>query len=324
MKNLSLYPPIEPYASGYLPVDNLHQIYWEESGNPAGAPVVFLHGGPGAGSGPKHRQYFDPKHYRIIIFDQRGAGRSKPFAELRQNTTALLVSDMEKLRKFLGIERWHVFGGSWGSTLALTYAVKHPKRCLSLVLRGIFLMTQREIDWFLNGIKSIFPEVYDEFLKPIPKNKRKNLLKTYYSQLTHKNKKIQLDAAKSWASYESAVCKLIPEKQKPLSKADLHHVLAIARIEAHYFLNNRFKPDNYLLKNVHKLKNIPTVIIQGRYDIVCPPETAWDLAKAMPHAKFIMIKDAGHSASEPGVTEELIKATNKFRKISRRLAFTKP
>lgn len=308
----TLYPEITPYASGWLKVDSLHRIYWEESGNPAGIPVVYLHGGPGAGSSPKARRFFDPKHYRIVVFDQRGCGKSLPHAEIRRNTTDHLVSDMEKLREFLGIRKWHVFGGSWGSTLALVYAIRHPRRCLSLILRGIFMMTQGELDWFMNGIGLVFSEAWEKFITFLPEKDRKNPMQAYYKLLNHKNRKIQLAAAKSWSSYEGVCCHLIPPEQEAFDPA---FALPIARIEAHYFLKCRFKPDDYILKNTDKIKNIPTVIVHGRYDMVCPFSSAWALSKRLKKSKLVVVPDAGHSASEPGILSALVQATDGFRKI---------
>lgn len=308
----SLYPAIEPFDQGYLKADDLHDIYYEQSGNPAGVPVVFLHGGPGGGAGPKHRQFFDPAHYRIIIFDQRGAGRSKPYGEIRNNDTFLLVGDIEKLRRHLQVSRWHVFGGSWGSTLALCYGIAHPGKILSLTLRGIFLMTGRELDWFLHGMGTIFTEAWAAFAAPL-KGDTKNLLGYYYEQLNHSDPAIHLPAARRWAAYESACSALLP--RMPEEEEDPGTCLAIARTEAHYFLKNRFNPDDYIIENIHKIRHIPAVIIQGRYDIICPFETAWRLHLAWPEASFHPVPDAGHSSSEPGILDALIRATDAFRGI---------
>ncbi len=320
-----LYPPLSAFASGQLKVDDIHTLYYEQSGNPKGVPVVFLHGGPGAGSAPKHRQFFDPRHYRIIIFDQRGAGKSTPLGELRQNTTALLVADIERLREHLRIDRWHVFGGSWGSTLAMAYAIQHPERVLSMTMRGIFLMRQSEMDHFLHGMRAIFPEAWEDFAAPLSAAERSDILGTYYRMLTHLDPKVHMPAARRWSAYESACLRLIPETpetEKEAEEPDASHAAyeagyayAVARLECHYFVHNRFDPDDYLLKNIHKIRHIPCVIIQGRYDIVCPPVTAYDLHRQWPEAQFIIVPDAGHSASEPGITSELIKATNAFRAI---------
>lgn len=312
----ALYPPIIPFDSGYLKVDDIHTIYYEQSGNRDGVPVVFLHGGPGAGSSPKHRQFFDPAHYRIIIFDQRGAGRSSPAGELRNNTTELLIQDIEALREKFGFAKWHVFGGSWGSTLALAYAIAHPNRVISLALRGIFLMMQREIDWFLHGIRAVYPDAWNEFVKPLPPDQRKDLLGNYFKLLTHDNAAIRLKAAQHWAAFESYCCMLVPREQMVEDSKDPSHALPISRIEAHYFLYNKFHPENYLLRNIGKIRHIPAVIVQGRYDVICPMETAWELKEAWPEAEFVLVPDAGHSAFEPPITTALVTATDKFRRIS--------
>ncbi|MDE1154022.1 MAG: prolyl aminopeptidase [Micavibrio sp.] len=311
------YPPVAPFDSGRMKVGTLHELYYEQSGNPDGVPVVFLHGGPGAGSSPKHRQFFDPRHYRIVIFDQRGAGHSTPLAELRENTTADLVADIEALREKLGIKKWHVFGGSWGSTLALAYAITHPASVLSLTLRGIFLMMQREIDWFLYGVKAIYPDAWNAFAGHLPEEERKDLLSNYYKRLTHDNADIRLAAAKHWAAFETYCCMLIPRPEMVEESTEPAHSLPISRIEAHYFHNNRFTPDNFLLKNIGKIRHIPAIIVQGRYDVVCPIETAWELKQAWPEAGFVLVPDAGHSAFEPGIASALVAATNHFRTIGK-------
>lgn len=314
-----LYPPLNAFDVGRLKVDDLHTLYYEQSGNPDGVPVVYLHGGPGAGSQPKHRQFFDPRHYRIVIFDQRGAGQSTPLGELRDNTPAHLVADIEKLRAHLGIDRWHVFGGSWGSTLSLTYAIAHPDRVLSLTLRGIYLVRQREMDHFLNGMQIIFPEAWEAFVAPLSADDRKDILGTYYRLLTNPDPAVHMPAARRWSAYEYACMRLIPEKSEaslaaetPLEAA---HAYAVSRLECHYFVHNRFTPDDYLLLNVDKIRHIPGVIIQGRYDVICPPITAYDLHRAWPEAQFVIVPDAGHAASEPGITSELVKAMDRFRNI---------
>ncbi len=315
---LTLYPPLDLFASGALKVDDIHTLYYEQSGNPKGIPVVFLHGGPGAGAAPKHRQFFDPQHYRIIIFDQRGAGRSTPQGELRQNTTAHLISDIEQLRIHLQIDRWHVFGGSWGSTLALAYAIQHPLRVLSLTLRGIFLMRQQEIHAFLYNMRSTFPEAWRDFVSPLSAKEQDDILKAYYRLLTHPDKTIHLPAAQRWSAYETACLRLIPAAPAEGNTEENNnpgYAYAIARIECHYFVHNKFDPDDYLLQNIHKMRHIPCAIIQGRYDVVCPPVTAYELHQRWPEAQFIIVPDAGHAASEPGITSELIRATNAFRTI---------
>lgn len=312
-----LYPPIEAFDHGTIAVDDIHTIYYEQSGNPNGIPVVFLHGGPGAGSQPKHRQFFDPAHYRIVIFDQRGCGRSKPIAELRNNTTDLLIADMETIRNKLGIDKWHVFGGSWGSTLALAYAIAHPDNVHSLTLRGIFLMTQREIDWFLRGVRTVYPESWEFLVADLNEDERKDILATYYKRFTHDNKAVRLKAAQVWSSFEASCCALIPEIKQVEDRAEHHdHALAIASIEAHYFLHSRFTPDDYIVRNVDKIRHIPALIVQGRYDMVCPMETAYKLHRAWPEAKFVVIQDAGHSSSEPGILSTLIQAMDDFKSIT--------
>lgn len=310
-----LYPPLAPFDSGRLKVDAIHELYYEQSGNPEGVPVVFLHGGPGAGSSPKHRQFFDPDHYRIIIFDQRGAGHSQPLGELQDNTTNHLVADIETLRERLAIPKWHVFGGSWGSTLALAYAVAYPERVLSLTLRGIFLMTQREIDWFLYGVKAIFPDAWNNFVEQLPVPERSDILSNYYKRLTSPDAAVRLKAAQAWAAFETYCCMLIPRPQMVEESIEPAHALPISRIEAHYFLHNKFSPDDYLLRSVDRIRHIPAVIVQGRYDVVCPIETAWELKTAWPEAEFVLVPDAGHSAFETGIAAALVTATNKFRSI---------
>lgn len=310
-----LYPLVDCYDSGFLKVDDIHALYYEQSGNPKGVPVVFLHGGPGAGSAPKHRQFFDPQHYRIVIFDQRGAGRSTPRGELRNNTTDLLVADIETLRAHLGISRWHVFGGSWGSTLALTYAIRHPAAVLSLALRGIFMMRVREIDYFLHSMGAIFPEAEEDFLSLIPPAERGDLLTAYYKRLTHPDPAVHMEASEKWCDYESACLRLLPEPKEPATLEARDYAFSIARLECHYFVHNRFTPDDYILANIGKIRHIPCVIVQGRYDIVCPPVSAYELHRAWPAAEFIIVPDAGHAASEPGISAALVDATNKFRAI---------
>ena len=314
-----LYPPLNPFDVGRLKVDDIHTLYYEQSGNPQGVPVVFLHGGPGAGTTPKQRQFFDPRHYRIILFDQRGAGQSTPLGELRENTTAHLVADMEKLREHLGIGRWHVFGGSWGSTLALAYAITHSARVISMTLRGIFMMRQSEMDHFIHGIRATFPEAWEGLVAPLSDAERGDIVGTYYQLLTHPDPQVHMPAAKRWSAYEVACLRLIPEKSDiPLAvenPADAAHAYAVARLECHYFVHNRFEPDDYLLMNIGRIRHIPCVIVQGRYDVVCPPVTAYDLHKEWPEAKFIIIPDAGHASSEPGTTSELVNAMDGWRSL---------
>ena len=308
-----LYPPLEPYRASRLALVRIHTRYWEESGSPNGVPAVFLHGGPGAGSAPNHRRFFDPAHYRIVIFDQRGAGRSTPLGEVRENTTPLLIADIERLRQHLGIERWLVFGGSWGSTLALAYGEAHPERCLAFVLRGIFLCRQSEIDWFLYGLKNIFPEAWQRFSGLVPEHERNNLLEAYGKRLMDPDPAVHMPAARAWGVYEGSCSTLLPSPDTVAHFANDVVALGLARMEAHYFLHHIFLPANSLLDNVAKLRHIPAVIVQGRYDAVCPLVSAHDLHHAWPEAEYVIVPDAGHSAWEPGISAELVKATEKFK-----------
>lgn len=309
-----LYPEIEPYNEFNLKVSELHTIHVEESGNPNGKPVIFLHGGPGGGIEPVYRQYFYPEKWRIIIFDQRGCGRSTPHAELRENTTWDLVEDIEKIRCHLEIEKWVVFGGSWGSTLSLSYSITHPDRCKGLILRGIFMLRKKEIKWFYQeGCSFIYPDEWEKYLTPIPDSERHNMVKAYYKQLTSEDENIRLNAAKSWARWEASTSKLIQ------SETSLHHFddpkvfEAFSRIECHYFINRGFfETDGWLLNNVEKIRHLPAVIVQGRYDVVCPMVSAWELHRAFPEADFEIVQDAGHSMTEPGIRSKLIEMTDKF------------
>ena len=312
---VTLFPEIQPNRTGMLTLDDLHTMYWEECGNPSGVPVVFLHGGPGAGAAPAHRRFFDPAHYRIVIFDQRGAGRSRPLGEISSNTTPLLVADMEKLRAHLGISRWLVFGGSWGSTLALAYAETHPDRCAGLILRGIFLCRKSEIDWFLYGLRTLFPEVWRAFSSGIPEHERGDLLKAYHSRLTHSDPAVHMPAARAWSVYEGACSTLLPSPETVAYFAGDVVALGLARIEAHYFVNDIFLPPNSLLDRIQRIRGIPGAIVQGRYDAVCPIVTADDLHEAWPEAQYIVVPDAGHSAWEPGICAELVKATERFKQL---------
>ncbi len=311
----TLYPAIEPYNQGMLKVSDLHSIYYEESGNPKGKPAVFVHGGPGGGTDPKHRRFFDPSVYRIVLFDQRGCGKSKPFASLEDNTTWALVEDMEKLRLHLAIEQWLVFGGSWGSTLALAYAEQYPARVTELVLRGIFLLRKWEIDWFYQeGASRTFPDAWADYLAPIPVEERGDLLKAYHRRLTSEDRAVALAAAKAWSIWEASTSLLFPDAAVIARMGGDDFATAFARIECHYFINQGFfEKETYLLDNIAKIRHIPCVIVQGRYDVVCPPESAWDLKQAWPEAELRMVKDAGHAAFEPGNLHELILATDKFR-----------
>ena len=311
------YPSIEPYNQGTLKVSDIHTLYYEQCGNPKGKPVVFLHGGPGGGCSSFYRQYFDPKKWRVILFDQRGAGKSTPHAELRENTTWDLVSDIEKIRVNLNIENWFVFGGSWGSTLALTYSETHPERCNGLILRGIFMVRKKEIYWFYQeGASNIYPDAWEEYLKPIPEAERGDLVAAYYQRLTSEDSKIRLEAAKAWSIWEGSTSKLIPNQASIAGYGSDRFAEAFARIECHYFINNCFfDEEDFLLKNVHKIRHIPGVIVQGRYDIPCPVVSAWELHKAWPEAELIIVPDAGHSMSEPGIRSALIEATDKFANL---------
>jgi len=313
MSRTDLYPEITPYESGFLDLDAGHRMYWEQSGNPEGKPVVFFHGGPGAGSTSAHRRFFDPQHYRIVVFDQRGAGRSTPLGELEANTTLHLIADTERLRDYLGIEKWLVFGGSWGSTLGLAYGIAHPERCTGFVLRGIFLCRTQEIDWFLYGMRSVFPEAWSRFASHLPGPERSDLLEHYYRRLTDPDPEVHLPAARAWSSYEGACSTLLPSPETVAAFADDRVALGLARIEAHYFRHAIFLPENHLLDRVGAVRQIPCTIIQGRYDMVCPIVTADELHQAWPEAEYIVIPDAGHSAMEPGIRASLIRATEGFK-----------
>jgi proline iminopeptidase len=308
-----LYPEIEPYDAGMLDLDGVHRMYWEQSGNPRGMPVLFLHGGPGAGAAPGHRRFFDPAHYRIVIFDQRGAGRSTPLGELRDNTTPHLVADIETLRTHLGIERWLVFGGSWGSTLALAYSEAHPERCTGLILRGIFLCRKSEIDWFLYGLRNLFPEAWHAFAGAIPESERGDLLAAYHKRLTDPDPDVHMRAARAWSIYEGSCSTLLPNPETVAYFAGDVVALGLARIEAHYFSHDIFMPDNSLLANIGRIRGIPGVIVQGRYDAVCPIVSADDVHRAWPEAEYVIVPDAGHSAWEPGICAELVRATERFK-----------
>ncbi len=310
---LPLYPAIEPRGGGALDVGGGHRLYWEESGRADGVPVVFLHGGPGAGASPVHRQFFDPSHYRIVIFDQRGAGRSTPLGSLEANTTPDLVADMERLREHLGIARWIVFGGSWGSTLALAYAEHHPAHCLALVLRGIFLGRASEIDWFLYGMRSVFPEPWREFAGFIPEAERGDLLAAYHRRLIDPDPAVHLLAARRWSVYEGSCSTLLPNPALVADFASDRVALGLARIEAHYFANRLFLPEDTLLSHVERIRHVPAVIVQGRYDAVCPPVSADALHRAWPEAEYHVVPDAGHSAFEPGIRSRLVGAMDAFR-----------
>lgn len=297
-----------------LPVTDGHTIYYEQSGNKEGKPVVFLHGGPGSGCTPKMRRFFDATKYRVICFDQRGAGRSTPFASLEANTTWHLVADIEALRKHLSIDKWQVFGGSWGSTLALAYAETHPDRVTELVLRGIFTLRRKELLWFYQeGASFIFPDAWEHYLKPIPVEERGDLIAAYHKRLTSTDEGVMMEAARAWSVWEGTTSKLFPEEDFISIYSGDKFALSFARIENHYFQNRGFfETDDHLLQNVDKIRHIPAVIVQGRYDLVCPMDTAWELHKAWPEAEWKLIHDAGHSAYEPGIQAALLAATDKF------------
>lgn len=310
----NLYPPIAPDQTGMLQVSERHQIYFEVSGNPTGKPVVVLHGGPGGGSLPFYRQYFDPARWRIVMFDQRGCGKSLPHAELQENTTWDLVEDIEKLRSQLQIEQWVVFGGSWGSTLAMTYSQTHPERCAGLILRGIFMLRHKEIQWFYQaGASNIFPDAWEEYLKPIPLEERHDLLTAYYQRLTSPDLHVRQMAARSWSVWEASTSKLLPDPDLMAKFGEAQFADAFARIECHYFVNKGFfQNENQLFENLDRIRHIPTVVVQGRYDVVCPMITAWELHKAWAEAALMVIPDAGHSMTEPGIRSALIEASDRF------------
>lgn len=310
---LDLFPPVEPYSTGYLAVGEPHQIYWEQSGNPDGIPIVVFHGGPGAGCSPILRQFFDPEHYRIILFDQRGCGKSTPHGSLQDNTTADLLSDIEKLRDHLSVDRWHIFGGSWGSTLALSYAARHADKCQSMILRGIFLMRPSEIDWFIHGMQTVFPEAWEQFIAILPEDEQGDILTSYYKRLTSDDPKIAMEAAIDWATYESACAALIPNYQIITTDEQKLGALAISKIEAHYFVNEDFTGDNDLLGKIDAFRHVPTQIIQGRYDIICPIKNAYELHQLWPEADYMVVPDGGHSAMDPAVRSALVEATERIK-----------
>jgi proline iminopeptidase len=308
-----LYTPLVPHRSGRLALDRVHTMHWEECGNPRGVPVVFLHGGPGGGIAPDHRRYFDPSFYRIILYDQRGSGQSTPLGELADNTTDHLVADLERLRTHLGSERWLVFGGSWGSTLALAYAQAHRDRVLGLVLRGIFLARSWEIRWFMVDMRNFFPEAWNAFAGFVPEAERGDLLAHYHRRLTHPDPSVHMPAAHAWSRYESSCSTLLPDPDLVAHFDEDAAALAIARIEAHYFVHGLFLSGDALLEGVARLRDIPCSIVQGRYDVVCPIRSADDLHRVWPEAEYVVVPDAGHSAREPGIARELVAATDRFR-----------
>jgi len=309
----TLYPDVQPYVTHSLAVDEPHVLHVEECGNPSGLPVLFVHGGPGSGCEPYHRRFFDPEVYRIILFDQRGSGRSSPHAELEGNTTQALVADMEAIREHLGIDHWLLFGGSWGSTLSLVYAQTHPERVLGLILRGIFLCRPREIAWFYQeGANRIFPDLWQDFIEPIPEDERTDLVGAYYRRLTDEDEVTRMAAAKAWSVWEGRCSTLLPSGSVIDHFANAYTALSLARIECHYFVNRIFLEDNQILRDAGRLAGIPGVIVQGRYDMVCPMESAWELHRAWPEAELKVIPDAGHSAAEAGIVAALVQATMDF------------
>ena len=316
MSDEVLFPPIDPREKGLLKVSNIHSIYWERSGNPSGEKILLVHGGPGGGSQPRYRRYFDPKIFDVIQFDQRGCGYSIPFSELEENTTQNLVDDIEKLRKFFNIDSWHLFGGSWGSTLSLIYAINYPERVLSFTLRGIFLCRSFELEWFYQyGASEIFPDEYDEYISVIPKEERNNLIKSFYKYLTSPDSKIRAKVAAAWTKWELSTSHLIKREIDVKSTESNSFADAFARIECHYFINNIFLEENFILNNADRIASIPTKIIQGRYDIVCPVRSAWDLNKRLKNSELIIVDDAGHSISEKGITIKLVESIKDLTKI---------
>jgi proline iminopeptidase len=309
-----LFPPIEPYQSGTLALDRLHNMYWEQSGNPGGLPVVFFHGGPGAGATPTHRRFFDPNFYRIVVFDQRGSGRSTPLGETKDNDLPHLIADIERLRVHLGIQQWVVFGGSWGSTLALAYAEAYPERCLGLVLRGIFLCRQSEIDWFLYGMRAVFPEAWRNFSGFVPEAERGDLLAAYSKRLENPNPAVHLPAARAWSTYEGVCSTLLPSPDTVAAFGEDRMALGLARIEAHFFRHHVIAPKDDLIAHAGRIRALPGVIVQGRYDMVCPIISADELHRAWPEAHYVVVPDAGHSAMEPGIRAELVAATERLKR----------
>lgn len=315
MKNLALFPECQPFKQWHLAVTPLHSIYIEQCGNPDGIPVIFLHGGPGSGCNPAQRRFFDPAHYHIILFDQRGCGRSTPAGETKDNTTQHLIADIEQIRTTLNIERWHVFGGSWGSTLALAYATQHSEQVISLTLRGIFLSRPHEIDWFLGQVALFFPEAWQTLLAPVPEKNRSQVLEYYATQVFHPDPTISIPAAIHWNAFESSIMSLLPKMDSSAPDGEIE--LARARVQIHYIRHLCFVDGKQMLIDAgKKLRKIPTTIVQGRYDMVCPPQTAWALSQVMPHANFVMVPDAGHSAMEPGTCLALLNATEQYKQLS--------
>ena len=312
MANEHFFPPVEPFENGTLVVSDPHELYWEQCGNPEGDPILFLHGGPGAGCSAQDRCFFDPSHFRIVLLDQRGSGRSSPVGDITDNTMAHTVKDIEKLREQLGIERWHVFGGSYGSTISLYYAQEYPERCKSLVLRGIWLLREEEIDWWLYRIRMIQPELWQNFAGFIPEEEQGDLLEAYWKRLTGKDRDLALQAAKHWAMYEIACCTLLPNPEFASHFDDPDAAWAVARLEAHYFRNVKPDPDSMLLDRVDRIRQIPAFAVHGRYDIVCSVKNLIDLADRWPELDSVISPDSGHSSHEPDITKELVAATNRI------------
>lgn len=315
MPLLDLFPPLRSYSSGFLSVDDTHNLYWEQSGNPQGVPILLLHGGPGAGATPVHRRFFDPDHYRIIIFDQRGAGRSSPLGSIENNTRENLIEDIEKLRAHLNVERWHIFGGSWGATLGLSYASRYPKHVISMILRGIFLCEADEVEWFLYGMRKVFPEAWEQFASLIPEDRQDDLLAAYYERLTSDDINVQTEAAIRWSLYEGACASLFPNYETITTQEQKDQARALARIEAHYFVNEVISAKDSLLKHVDTLRAIPAVIVQGRYDVICPIQTANTLHQVWPEADYVVVPDAGHSSLDPALRSRLIEATENAKTL---------
>lgn len=312
-----LYPVITPYTTGKLQVSDLHTLHYEEVGNPQGKPAIFLHGGPGGGIDPVYRQYFDPQEWRLVLFDQRGCGQSTPHAELKENTTWDLVRDIETLRQHLDIDQWVVFGGSWGSTLALAYSQTHPESCKGLILRGIFMLRHQELQWFYQeGASNIFPDAWEAYLQPIPLEERQDLISAYYRRLTSNDPNIQLEAAKAWSVWEATTSKLLPDSELQEKCGEDTFATAFARIECHYFMNKGFlDTEDQLMRGCDRIQHLPIVIVQGRYDVVCPVISAWELHQQLPQSELQIIADAGHSITEPGIRNALIEATDRFAQI---------
>jgi proline iminopeptidase len=310
-----LFPEIGPYETGYLPLSTSHVMYWEQAGNPRGFPVLFLHGGPGAGAGAVHRRFFDPGYWRIVIFDQRGAGRSRPLGGLENNTTPHLVEDIERLRIHLGVDRWLLFGGSWGSTLALAYSQTHPRRVAACVLRGIFLGRPSEVNWFLHGIATVFPDIHAQFVSHLPDNERHDILGSFLRRLIDPDPAVHMPAARAWSIFEGTCSTLLPSTETITTFAQDRTALGLARIEAYYFANNLFLPPGGLLAHMDKVRTIPAEIVQGRYDMICPAMTAFELANAWQGARLTVVPDAGHSALEPGIRRALVASVERFRDL---------